>query len=93
VIIERRDGDWTVMWWSAHYLGDTSTNNQAEHEALRRGVTECGRRYSQRCAHITIIGDSQLILRQVDGTNQTTNTNLASRGAAHPARPTATRLV
>jgi ribonuclease HI len=75
--LERRQGQWTIMWRNAHYLGDTATNNMAEHEAVRRRVEACGNRYGTTEAHITIIGDSQVILRHLDGTNRVSEPNLA----------------
>jgi ribonuclease HI len=60
--------EWHVVWWDAHYLGDQATNNVAEHTALWRGVVECTRRYGTDPVHLTIIGDSALVLGHVTGT-------------------------
>jgi hypothetical protein len=65
VILERHREGWTVVWWTAHFMGDQSTNNEAEHEALRRGAEALCRRYKDSTIHATIIGDSQLVLRHV----------------------------
>jgi ribonuclease HI len=76
VLVERSQDGWTVVWWDMHYMGDDSTNNAAEHEALRRGIQECAGRYRDRHAHITVIGDSQLVLRQASGSARTRNKRL-----------------
>jgi ribonuclease HI len=68
VIMEASDGaEWNIVWWDAHYMGDTYTNNEAEHTSLLRGVTECARRYAGTQTQIQIVGDSQLILDQAAG--------------------------
>jgi ribonuclease HI len=59
--------EWHVVWWDAYYLGDRATNNVAEHTALWRGVVECARRYGTDPVHLTVIGDSALVLAQVTG--------------------------
>ena len=58
---------WVIEWWDAHFLGDNSTNNFAEHTALLRGLQECGTRYANSHQHVTIVGDSQLVINQVTG--------------------------
>jgi ribonuclease HI len=62
VLYDGMDGD--EIWSGYHYLGDKYTNNEAEYRGLITGL---------RCAlslgirRIVIQGDSQLILRQLDG--------------------------
>jgi ribonuclease HI len=54
----------TEVWSGFHYLGDSHTNNEAEYTGVVEGL---------RCAHamgaraIVIQGDSQLIIRQLEG--------------------------
>jgi ribonuclease HI len=54
---------WKPIWCASSYLPET-TNNRAEYLALLEGLQEAQRR---AISHLTIIGDSQLILRQLEG--------------------------
>jgi ribonuclease HI len=74
--VERSQEGWSVVWWGAHYMGDASTNYAVEHEALWRGIEECAGRYRDQHAHITVIGDSQLVLRQASGSASARNTRI-----------------
>lgn len=77
ILLERRHGhEWEIVWWDAHYLRDDGTNNEAEHMALLRGVTECASRYENTAVRVDIIGDSQLILAHAAGTSQAHNHTL-----------------
>jgi hypothetical protein len=60
VIVEQAadDLEWRVVWWTAHFLGNHATNNEAEYTALLRGVHECVRRFAHQNVQLTIIGDN-----------------------------------
>jgi len=63
----------TEVWSGFHYLGDNHTNNEAEYSGVVEGL---------RCAHamgartIVIQGDSQLIIRQLEGTYRVKSENM-----------------
>ncbi|RQM24778.1 hypothetical protein B5M09_000460 [Aphanomyces astaci] len=50
--------------YDAHYLPMATTNNQAEYDGLVRGLTLAR---TQGYIHLTIYGDSQLLVRQMIG--------------------------
>ncbi|RHY53625.1 hypothetical protein DYB34_003938 [Aphanomyces astaci] len=50
--------------YDAHYLPMATTNNQAEYDGLVRGLTLAR---TQGYTHLTIYGDSQLLVRQMIG--------------------------
>ncbi len=62
VLYDGLDGN--EIWTGYHYLGDKYTNNEAEYRGLITGM-RCALSLGVR--HIVIQGDSQLILRQLDG--------------------------
>jgi ribonuclease HI len=90
VLVEQdaRTGEWRVVWWTAYYVGDHATNNEAEHEALRQGVLECVRRYNHTPVQLTVIGDSALVLGQVAGHTRSShrNTQRATTQTQHALR-------
>ena len=55
------------IWSACQYIGDRNTNNEAEYMGLITGL-QCAR--SLGINNIVVQGDSQLILRQVDGKYQ-----------------------
>jgi ribonuclease HI len=58
------DDSSTEIWSGCQYLGEMSTNNVAEYRALITGL-QIAR--SMGVENILVQGDSQLILRQIDG--------------------------
>ena len=52
------------LWLGSWYIGDRSTNNEAEYVGLITGL-QCAR--SLGVENIVVQGDSQLVLRQVEG--------------------------
>lgn len=54
----------TEIWSGYHYIGETFTNNEAEYTALITGLRIAK---SMGVENILVQGDSQLILRQIDG--------------------------
>lgn len=58
------DDDGTEIWSGYQYVGDMITNNEAEYSALITGLRVA---QSMGVANILVQGDSQLILRQIDG--------------------------
>lgn len=74
VLVQRDDptSSWNVLWWDWCYIGDHATNNEAEHTGLMRGL-EASHKYRDRQdghGHLTIIGDRQLVLSQLNGDAQ-----------------------
>lgn len=63
VLYDSDDG--SEIWSACQYIGDSNTNNEAEYMGLITGL-QCAR--SLGVDHIVVQGDSQLILRQVEGT-------------------------
>ena len=57
------EGD-TEIWAAARYIGDKRTNNEAEYRALIMGLEEASER---RIEELTVFGDSQLVINQVNG--------------------------
>ena len=57
-------GDGAEVWCGSQYLGECYTNNQAEYRGLITGL-RCAMSLGVR--NIVVQGDSQLILRQLDG--------------------------
>eukprot|EP00584_Thalassiosira_punctigera_P024493 CAMPEP_0172576600 /NCGR_PEP_ID=MMETSP1067-20121228/137807_1 /TAXON_ID=265564 ORGANISM="Thalassiosira punctigera, Strain Tpunct2005C2" /NCGR_SAMPLE_ID=MMETSP1067 /ASSEMBLY_ACC=CAM_ASM_000444 /LENGTH=399 /DNA_ID=CAMNT_0013369275 /DNA_START=290 /DNA_END=1486 /DNA_ORIENTATION=- len=62
VLYDGEDG--SELWSGYQYLGDKKTNNEAEYMALITGL-RCAR--SLGVENIVVQGDSQLILRQIEG--------------------------
>ncbi|KAL9188832.1 hypothetical protein ACHAXT_007210 [Thalassiosira profunda] len=68
------DGDdGAEVWSGSQYLGEKNTNNEAEYMGLITGL-QCAR--SLGVEHVVVQGDSQLILRQVEGTYQVKSPSL-----------------
>jgi ribonuclease HI len=69
VLLERHSENrsWEIVWWAATYVGDHSTSNVAEHQALAQGLCEAARRYGPSRLKIDIVGDSMLVTRQFIG--------------------------
>lgn len=75
LLLERLPGEtqWTIAWWSARYLGETNTNNVAEHTALATGLGEAAHRYHDQNVKVTVVGDSMIATRQLKGQTDTIN--------------------
>jgi ribonuclease HI len=72
-VIQRFQGtSWSIVWCSATYI-KKATNNQAEYLALLQGIQWA---ISHQVNHLTIIGDSQLVLAQVTGKYKVQNRTL-----------------
>ncbi len=71
VLYDGEDG--AEVWCGSHYLGDRYTNNEAEYRGLITGL-RCARSLGVR--NIVVQGDSQLILRQLDGRYKVKSRNL-----------------
>lgn len=68
------DSEYGVEIWSGYqYLGETNTNNEAEYMGLITGL-QCAR--SLGIEHLVAQGDSQLILRQLEGRYKVNSPNL-----------------
>ena len=68
------DSEYGAEIWSGYqYLGETNTNNEAEYMGLITGL-QCAR--SLGIEHIVAQGDSQLILRQLEGRYKVNSPNL-----------------
>lgn len=61
-VLYQQDG--IEIWSDSHYVGDLETNNTAEYTGLIRGLEEIVAREIQ---HVQILGDSQLVIRQMQG--------------------------
>ena len=73
VLYDSEDG--SELWSGYQYLGEKNTNNEAEYMGLITGL-QCAR--SLGVENIVVQGDSQLILRQVDGKYKVNSPNLKS---------------
>jgi len=71
VLYDSEDG--SELWSACQYLGDKNTNNEAEYMGLITGL-ECAR--SLGVENIVVQGDSQLILRQIEGRYQVKSPSL-----------------
>lgn len=71
VLYDTDDG--AEIWSGYQYLGETNTNNEAEYMGLITGL-QCAK--SLGIQHIVVQGDSQLILRQVEGKYKVNSPNL-----------------
>lgn len=69
IIVSRRSDfdNWAIRWWDWHYLGDTETNNMAEHTGLARALEAITTSMATEQHDIMIIEDSQLVLAQLTG--------------------------
>jgi ribonuclease HI len=56
--------DGVEVWSDSHYVGDRETNNTAEYTGLIRGLEEI---VSRDIQNVQILGDSQLVIRQMKG--------------------------
>jgi ribonuclease HI len=61
------------VWAAARYIGSHCTNNEAEYRALILGLEEASER---KIAEITVFGDSQLVINQVNGVYKVKASNL-----------------
>ena len=61
------------VWHARHFLGQSSTNNEAEYTALLIGL-QCA--LLMGAQHIVIQGDSELVIKQVKGTYKCKSANL-----------------
>lgn len=52
------------IWAAARFIGNHCTNNEAEYRALILGLEEASER---KIEEITVFGDSQLVINQVNG--------------------------
>jgi ribonuclease HI len=52
------------IWADSYYVGDWETNNTAEYTGLLRGLEEI---VSRDIQNVRILGDSQLVIRQMKG--------------------------
>ena len=66
------EGD-TEIWAAARYIGDHQTNNEAEYRALILGLEEASER---KILDLTVFGDSQLVINQVNGVYKVKAKNL-----------------
>lgn len=58
--------DGVEIWADSHYVGDMETSNTAEYTGLIRGLEEIVSREVLQ-GKIKILGDSQLVIRQMKG--------------------------
>lgn len=61
------------IWFDSEYLGDSTTSNQAEYEALILGLEGCAMR---QVANLEICGDSELVINQMQGIAKVNNKKL-----------------
>lgn len=72
VIQKWHNNNWLLIWGTAVYL-DHATNNQAELIALLTGLQQTTKQHIRR---LTIVGDSQLILNQIENKTKITHQSL-----------------
>ena len=71
VIAKNRDN--VVLWTVSEYIGDKVTNNVAEYTALIKALTKASQ---EGYRNLIICGDSELVVRQVNGKYKVKNAGL-----------------
>ena len=67
------------VWGSSYYIGKKITNNQSEYLALIHGLEACTPNYPHKdkeIEHLTISGDSELVIKQLKGEYQCKHSKL-----------------
>lgn len=64
VLIEADSLTRRIVWQSSSFVGENCTNNEAEYRGLILGLGECLKR---RFQNISVMGDSELVIKQIVG--------------------------
>ncbi len=75
MVLYDSEGGTTEIWSGCQYIGEMITNNEAEYKALITGLQVAR---SMGVENILVQGDSQLILRQIDGVYRVKSEKLRS---------------
>ena len=82
--------DGLEIWADSFYVGDRETNNTAEYTGLIRGLEEI---VSREIQNVRILGDSQLVIRQMKGEYKVSSPHLQQLHAKAQALVTQVPLI